>query len=843
MATKRQIENYIRESAKARGIDPDTAVRVYRSEGGGAALNGPGGFMRSNARKNGIREPSYGPFQSLIGGPGTGFPKGQGNAMLAAGIDPRKPEDVFKAIDWSLNYAAQRGWSEWYGAKAVGIGRYDGLSGAKQVAITGKSSGPTMTASQAKTASLQQSLADIGYDIQVDGKIGPQTRAALKDFQTKTGLTATGMADKKTADAVYGANMLGLTPEDLQVDPARLRTEMVTRTAQAGLNPTNMGAALGMPPEEVARIEQAVKAPSQAVAQTRSVADTTVNPAPAPTRELATPEQMQASFTGERERIRADLERKLNRLNELRAMGAITPEYAAAARAKVSQQAQDALRVIDPSAGFKNPLPQTAPAAPPQGVAVDPVGVDAMPTTAPAMPTRATPSPVDPAQVTKAVREISMETPWAIPAGISPEGVVPGYPEYSAPVPTPRANPVRVSQTPELGFTPAQPVEPDKVIGPTMGPADYWTGKPEQPAQQYYEQDLKPLREPDAVIGPAADMAPPQGIAVDPIGVDAMPTKAPAMPTRPDLSQYRDQPLTPLSDVNISTAKIGTVNGGSTAIPTPRARPALAADAAPVGVRTGTFGGDMIGYNRATTSKSSSIGDTGLQAAQEAKAFADARQKANEAMGIGPVTDAQYASGRLSNAYANNALSKTQETPAGTRLAGYDKVSSVGYQTGKPAVSAYNQKMAELDAEDLSAGTMTPDDLAKLEAMRPANQLPAPMDLTPAQFGGPAYASSASGGQTFGSLANSMASNLDALGRTSAANAIRKAGSVNSAGSGLRGAYGGTAEQQARTAASLSRMAQAERAKSDRSARGPADRGNTYNKDSTLSGRERVSIR
>jgi len=412
------------------------------------------------------------------------------------------------------------------------------------------------------------------------------------------------------------------------------------------------------------------------------------------------------------------------------------------------------------------------------------------------MPTRATPSPVDPARVTEAVRQISTEnSPWAIPAEISPEGVVPGYPEYSTPVPTPRANPVRVSQTPELGFTPGQPSPPDvnpTEMPPTIGPADYWTGKPEQPAQQYYDQDLKPLREPDAVIGPAADMAAPPTnpelasvddfrdapIAGDVTTVNPVQQGTPARSIPYDPARYTPSFVSPAqssataAQVADATARLsnqlsagssqqqfaGTKMGastqsgglrqaasvptppsrpafGSAPIPTPRARPALAADAAPSGVRTGTFGGDMIGYNRATTSKSSSIGDTGLQAAQEAKAFADARQKANEAMGIGPVTDAQYASGRLSNAYANNARSKTQETPAGTRLAGYDKVSNVGYQTGKPVSSSYSQKMAELDAEDLSSGTMTPDDLAQLEAMRPqdATALAAAAVSQPAQ--------------------------------------------------------------------------------------------------------------
>jgi peptidoglycan hydrolase-like protein with peptidoglycan-binding domain len=720
-----------------------------------------------------------------------------------------------------------------------------------------------------KTRSLQQSLADIGYDIQVDGKLGPKTRDAIKDFQTKTGLPATGLPDATASRAIYGANAIGLTAAELggslqDVQQAiALRADEVAAPVGASVR-TAFGIAPAQAEAPVAQAyaqeQQTSRAPFNAVVNQNTPANPAVS-----TRGPATPEQMQASFTGERERIRADLERKLTRFNELSEMGAITPEDAAAARARASQQAQNDLRAIDPSAGFQSPLPQTAPAAPPQGVAVDPIGVDAMTTTVPAMPTRATPSPVDPAKVeakvTEAVRQIPMEkSPWAIPAEISPEGVIPGYPEYSPPVPTPRANPVRVAQTPELGFTP-QPVESDKVAGPTMGPADYWSGNPEQPAPQYYEQDLKPLTEPDPYRGlesvppdatwTAGGAPPSTGVPFDPTSVvGAQPAGTFGEKLSPDLSQYQDKPLGPLSDVNISTAKIGTINGRSTAVPTPpsrpafgsasvpkpRANPVFAADVPIPRARPDTFGVDAqrkaekAYLDAQYSAPGSMLGEINAQKAQEDKSRFDMTQRAAEDARL---TSQYNTSGPLTGSPAMP--SRTSTPPAELEINRGNVLSA------PTATSAYDQQLAELDQADAAAGTMTPDELAQLEAMRPVNQVPAPMDLTPAQFGGPAYASSASGGPTFGSLANSMASSLDALGRGYNAQAIRDAGSVNAAGGGIRGAYGGTAEQQARTAASLTRMARADRARSDRSARSADDRGNTYNSRSTLSGSERAA--
>jgi hypothetical protein len=119
---------YIREAARRRGIDPDIAVRVARSEGLGP------GIYQSNARnKTGRREPSYGPFQLLVGGKGTGYPAGMGNDfMRRTGLDPRDHNTVREQIDFALDGALKNGWGAWYGAAKVGVGKRDGIRGRGQ---------------------------------------------------------------------------------------------------------------------------------------------------------------------------------------------------------------------------------------------------------------------------------------------------------------------------------------------------------------------------------------------------------------------------------------------------------------------------------------------------------------------------------------------------------------------------------------------------------------------------------------------------------------------------------------------------------------------------------------
>lgn len=115
-------EQYIRQAAIARGIDPDIAVRVAKSEGG------VDGYIQSRVKKNGVQEPSYGPFQLLKGG--NGFPMGMGNDfMTRTGLDPADPNNAHATIDFALDQAKQVGWSPWYGAKHIGVTGMQGIGG------------------------------------------------------------------------------------------------------------------------------------------------------------------------------------------------------------------------------------------------------------------------------------------------------------------------------------------------------------------------------------------------------------------------------------------------------------------------------------------------------------------------------------------------------------------------------------------------------------------------------------------------------------------------------------------------------------------------------------------
>lgn len=111
------IAAYIRQAALARGIDPDIALRVARSEGG---LTNP--FRQGEAMLSYGREESYGPFQLHMRNGGVGA------RALRAGIDPRT--NWQGGVDFGLDEAANKGWGQWFGAAKAGIGNREGLEGA-----------------------------------------------------------------------------------------------------------------------------------------------------------------------------------------------------------------------------------------------------------------------------------------------------------------------------------------------------------------------------------------------------------------------------------------------------------------------------------------------------------------------------------------------------------------------------------------------------------------------------------------------------------------------------------------------------------------------------------------
>jgi peptidoglycan hydrolase-like protein with peptidoglycan-binding domain len=75
-----------------------------------------------------------------------------------------------------------------------------------------------MAAGGEHVKAVQQALKDKGHDPgEVDGKMGPKTQAALRDFQSKEGLTASGRLDAETmsklgVEAKAGAAGSGTAP-------------------------------------------------------------------------------------------------------------------------------------------------------------------------------------------------------------------------------------------------------------------------------------------------------------------------------------------------------------------------------------------------------------------------------------------------------------------------------------------------------------------------------------------------------------------------------------------------------------------------------------------------------
>jgi len=107
-------EAYIRQAAVKRGINPDVAVQVARSEGLGKYV--------------GDRGSSFGPYQLHYGGVASGgmAVSGLGDEFTkSTGLDARDPSTTQAQIDYALDKAAKGGWSPWHGWKGAafaGIG-------------------------------------------------------------------------------------------------------------------------------------------------------------------------------------------------------------------------------------------------------------------------------------------------------------------------------------------------------------------------------------------------------------------------------------------------------------------------------------------------------------------------------------------------------------------------------------------------------------------------------------------------------------------------------------------------------------------------------------------------
>jgi hypothetical protein len=113
-------EAYIRQMAAQIGIDPDTAMRVARSEG-----------FKDFSGDSGT---SFGAFQLHV------TPNGRGHAVgdqfrHDTGLDPSDPANERQGIDYALQWARKHGWGDFHGAARTGIGQWQGVGSTTDVQI------------------------------------------------------------------------------------------------------------------------------------------------------------------------------------------------------------------------------------------------------------------------------------------------------------------------------------------------------------------------------------------------------------------------------------------------------------------------------------------------------------------------------------------------------------------------------------------------------------------------------------------------------------------------------------------------------------------------------------
>ena len=118
-----EIEGFLRQAAAARGIDPDVAIRVAKSEGGVDEYAARGTFATGSswwAYQLHFGGPGYEQF-GTVAGMGTGFSK-------LTGWHPGDERAWRDAARYGLNRAKASGWGAWYGAAHVGVAQWEGIN-------------------------------------------------------------------------------------------------------------------------------------------------------------------------------------------------------------------------------------------------------------------------------------------------------------------------------------------------------------------------------------------------------------------------------------------------------------------------------------------------------------------------------------------------------------------------------------------------------------------------------------------------------------------------------------------------------------------------------------------
>lgn len=124
-----EIEDIIRVEAKLRRMDPDVAVRIWKSEGGSRYQS----EIERDPKKGGSLggyEASFGPFQLFTGGGlGNDYERLTGRKL----VDDNTLDGISRQIQFALDMAVRDSWKHWYGRKTAGVGLREGLENAVQL--------------------------------------------------------------------------------------------------------------------------------------------------------------------------------------------------------------------------------------------------------------------------------------------------------------------------------------------------------------------------------------------------------------------------------------------------------------------------------------------------------------------------------------------------------------------------------------------------------------------------------------------------------------------------------------------------------------------------------------
>lgn len=168
--SKTDVAAYVQQAAVQRGIDPSVALRVINQESG----------FNTAARNLTSKEQSYGVMQLNTQG-------GLGVDALKAGIDVRDPSTWRQQVDFGLDTVKKDGWRQWYGARDIGVSRWEGIG----------QGGPATTAAMPDVRQLDTSLKSINTSAAaasqgVTGLTGDLTSLPGPLAQTSQGLTQVG---------------------------------------------------------------------------------------------------------------------------------------------------------------------------------------------------------------------------------------------------------------------------------------------------------------------------------------------------------------------------------------------------------------------------------------------------------------------------------------------------------------------------------------------------------------------------------------------------------------------------------------------------------------------------